>query len=131
MKKVLIVLGIIVVIAAGGFIAFSMSFQHLQKYIADTFPKVTNVDLAQVPDGVYNGQAGEFVCTVNLDVSVKDHKITAVIIKDQMSGGPKYDAKDMTNKIVQAQSPKTDMVSGASGSSKVIMIAAYQALTKK
>ena len=48
-----------------------------------------------------------------------------------MCGGPQYDAKDMTNRIVAAQSPKTDAVSGATGSSKVIMIAVYDALTKK
>jgi uncharacterized protein with FMN-binding domain len=130
MKIFLIVLGVIVAIAAGGYIFFTMSFQQMQKTVNEGYSKVTNVDLTQVPDGIYNGKAGEFVCSVDLDVVVKDHKISAVVIKDQMSG-PEHKALDMTNKIVSAQSPKTDMVSGASGTSKVIMSAVYEALTKK
>ncbi|NPV01245.1 MAG: hypothetical protein HPY53_07675 [Brevinematales bacterium] len=131
MKKVLIVLGIIVGVVILGAVIFMMRFQQMQKYVVENYLRVTNIDMTQVADGVYNGKAGDFVCTVNLDVIVKDHQIGAVIIKDQMSGGPKYEARDMTNKIVQAQSPKTDVVTGASGSSKIIMIAVYDALTKK
>jgi uncharacterized protein with FMN-binding domain len=131
MKKVLIVLGIIVGVMILGVVIFMMRFQQMQKYTAENFLRVTNVDMTQIPDGVYNGKAGDFVSTVNLDVAVNDHKIGAVVIKEQLCGGPKYEARDMTNKIVLAQSPKTDVVTGASGSSKIIMIAVYDALTKK
>ena len=89
--------------------------------------ELTSVDLAQIEDGVYRGEFGEFLVSVTLDVTVEDHKITGIEIIEQNSG-PGYEAHEVIDRIIQAQSPDVDAVTGATGSSKCIMIAVHNAL---
>jgi uncharacterized protein with FMN-binding domain len=70
---------------------------------------------------------GSIPVTVDLDVTVKEHRIENVTIKKQ-SSGKGYEATETTQRIVNAQNPKVDVVTGATLSSKCIMVAAYKAL---
>ncbi|MGB7055012.1 MAG: FMN-binding protein [bacterium] len=49
----------------------------------------------------------------------------------EQRSGPGYEALETIDRIIGAQSPNVDVVSGATGSSKSIMIAVQNALTRK
>jgi len=59
---------------------------------------------------------------------MKKALIVATDMLEQQSG-PGYGALEILDRIVEGQSPRVDVVSGASGSSKAIMIAVYRALS--
>jgi len=45
--------------------------------------------------------------------------------------GPGYEAKEVLDRIVAAQSPQVDVVTGATGSSRCLMAAVHRALTAR
>jgi uncharacterized protein with FMN-binding domain len=91
---------------------------------------ISPINLAKVADGVYEGSFGDFVVSAKVAVTVKNHRIAQIKILDQ-SCGPGYEALDTVNRILKAQTPKVDAVTGASSSSRSIMIAINRALTGK
>jgi len=125
-KKVLIGLGIFVVIIIIFGVLFFFRARQMVQVIDSTV--IENVDLTQIEDGVYAGEFGDFLVSINLEVAVQDHKITNIKIIEQRSS-PDHEARETVDRIVEAQSPKVDVVTGATGSSKCIMIAVQKALT--
>ena len=125
-KKILIGLGIVVGLIIVFGIAFFFRARHMVKVIDSTV--IEDVNLTQIEDGVYAGEFGEFLVHVKLEVTVMDHQITGIEVIEQKCG-PGYEALETVDRIVDAQSPKVDVVSGATGSSKSIMIAVQNALT--
>ncbi len=101
----------------------------LAKNTQAAYEQIEPVDLASVEDGVYNGEAGGFICSMDLNVTVKDHRITDITVNRQVNGGGKYQAPGMTDRIVQAQSVEVDTVSGATLTSETILVAVHRALT--
>ena len=125
-KKILIGLGIFVGLIIIFGIAFFFRARQMVKIIDSAV--IEDVDLTLIEDGVYPGEFGEFLVDVKLEVTVKDHEITAIEITEQRAG-PGYEALETVDRIIEAQSPNVDVVSGATGSSKSIMIAVEKALT--
>lgn len=127
MKLVLKITGIVVVVIllAAGFFAYK--FWNMAKTLSSY--KITEVNLNEINDGVYAGKYGKFLVSVDLEITVKDHKIGAVKILKQ-DCGPGYDARQITDRVIQAQSLKVDAVTGATGSSKCILIAMHKALSR-
>lgn len=128
LKWILIGLGIVLVILVVAFVFFRLRYNKMVDVIDSI--ELTSVDLEQIEDGVYRGNFGEFLVSVTLDVTVKDHKITGIEIIEQNSG-PGHEAHEVIDLIIQAQSPNVDAVTGATGSSKCIMIAVQNALQKQ
>ncbi len=128
LKWILIGLGVVLVILVVAFIFFRIRFNKMVDVIESY--EITSVDLEQIEDGVYRGEFGEFLVSVTLDVTVKDHMITQIEIIEQNSG-PGYEAHDVIDRIIQDQSPNVDAVTGATGSSTCIMIAVQKALQKQ
>lgn len=125
-KKILIGLGIVVGLIIIFGIAFFFRARQMVKIIDSAV--IEDVDLTQIEDGVYAGEFGEFLVDVKLEVTVMDHEITGIEIIEQRAG-PGYEALETIDRIIEAQSPNVDVVSGATGSSKSIMIAVQKALT--
>ncbi len=128
MKKIVIagaVVLVLVVLVVGLFIMRYKKMVHTVDGIT-----VEHVDLSRVPDGLYTGHFKEFLVAVDVEVTVKDSAISAIEITEQECG-PGYEARGTVDRIIVAQSPKVNAVSGATGSSKAIMIAVQNALTKK
>jgi len=116
---------IVILMAAGGWFYWrSVKMAHtLMDY------ELTNIDLSQVEDGVYPGRFSEFLVMTDLEVTVTDHRITSIKMLDQRCGKG-YEALETFDRIIQAQSPKVDVVTGATGSSLCIMISVQRALEK-
>jgi uncharacterized protein with FMN-binding domain len=124
-KKVLTGLGIPVVIIVILGIAYSLRFRQMVKRIDSVI--IEDIDLKQIADGMYAGEFEDFLVKAQLEVTVQDHRITNIRIIDQRSSGG-HEALEIIDRIIKAQSPKVDVVSGATGSSRCIMIAVQNAL---
>ncbi len=123
--KVLIIVGtFIVVLVIAGIIAISAMNKNLE---ALSSVEVTDVDLSAVADGTYSGSSGAFPVTAEVRVTVSDHAITDIVLVSH-SHGPDHGADAITGEVIKAQSLNVDAVSGATTSSKVILLAIEDAL---
>jgi len=125
-KKILIVLGIFLILVIVFGVAFFFRARQMVQKIESV--QLEDVDLTQINNGVYPGEFGDFLVDVKLEVTVKDHQITKIEIIKQRAG-PGYEAIEAIDRIIEAQSPNVDVVTGATGSSRSIMIAVQKALT--
>jgi len=125
-KKLLTILAIVIgiLIIAGGI--FKIRYDKMVRVFREE--EIGMVDLQQIEDGVYSGSFGDFLVSVTLDVTVTDNSITDIEIVEQ-NCGPGYNAEETVDRILEAQNPYVDAVSGATGSSRCIMIAVYKALS--
>jgi len=93
--------------------------------------QVENVDIARVPDGRYEAchELPPFL-TACVAVTVRKSAVTSVeILKHECGRGRK--AEDpIIERVIKKQSLRVDTVSGATGSSKVILKAVEKALRK-
>lgn len=88
---------------------------------------ISNVALETIDDGIYEGNYNVFPVTVKLNVTVKGHEITEILILEHINGqGGKAEA--IADQVIEKQSLQVDIVSGATYSSKVILKALENAL---
>lgn len=124
-KALIIVGAIAVVLAAAGFIGISILQTNLEE-LKKT--ELKNIDLSAIPDGVYTGSYSRFPGSAEVSVTVSGHKITDITLIKHVSGRGQA-AGAVTGRVVEAQSLGVDVVSGATTSSKVILLAIEDALT--
>lgn len=96
----------------------------------DTLSLVINdVNLLEIPDGAYVGSYNKGRFSYQVEVIVKDRKISDINIL----GKPKISLEEipqkMIEKVLQKQSLKVDVVTGATASSKAILKAIENALS--
>ena len=89
---------------------------------------VEDPDLSKVEDGIYRGKVETMLVKVELEVSVKNHKIISIsIIKhDNGKGKP---AEAIIDDIVKDNSTDVELIAGATMSSLVIRAAVIDAVT--
>lgn len=130
MRKALIVIGIVVavsvVVAAIVLVRLGVMANRMEAAVSDMEP----VELDQLEDGTYTGSFGDFLVRATVEVTVENGRITEVEVVEQ-DAGPGYDALATTERIEAAQSPEVEAVSGATSSSRSIMVATYRALTSR
>ena len=128
MKKYIIISIISVVVVS---CVFAINYL---KGISDYKQKVNNiviknVDLNNKEDGKYIGEFDANVIYAKVEVEVKNKKISNInIIKHKNDRGAP--AEVITQNVVNAQSLEVDVISGATNSSKVILKAIENALSK-
>ena len=89
--------------------------------------EIANVDLSKVVDGTYTGSYKVFPIIAEVKVTVKNHQLTAVeLLKHQSGQGAPADK--ILDQIVEAQTLKVDVISGATYSSKIILKAVENSL---
>ncbi len=100
----------------------------LRKYQADQAKVGTgDFDLSKIADGVYAGWYDSGPVIVDVKVSVQDHTITKIDLVRHRTGQGQA-AEAIVGKVVAAQSLKVDTISGATMSSRVILLAIENAL---
>ncbi len=130
MRKVIIIIIVVILAALGAYGGFEIRGQAMAKNIMKEYNQIMAVDLDRLADGNYRGRFDDFLQAVDLDVKVKDHRIVGVTVNSQRCGKG-YEAREVVDRIIKEQSVSVDVVSGASASSRCIMIAAYKALTEQ
>jgi uncharacterized protein with FMN-binding domain len=90
---------------------------------------ISNVDLSQARDGLYDGSYELLPISVQVLVTIADHKITAIKLLKHINGQG-AGAEVIPDAVVAAQSLEVDTISGATYSSKAILKAIEEALMK-
>ena len=128
MKKYIIISVIVIVV-----ICSVLAINYLKR-ISNYKQKVNNIIIQEVnldnkKDGKYIGEFDADVISAKVEVEVKDKKISNINLIEHKTdrGAP---AEVIPQKVVDAQSLKVDAISGATNSSKVILKAIENALTK-
>ena len=90
---------------------------------------IEDPDLSKVEDGTYKGKVETMLVKVELEVSVKNHKIISIsIIKHENGKGKPAEA--IVDAIVKDNSTDVELIAGATMSSLVIRAAVIDAVTK-
>lgn len=123
-KVILVILGVVVLLIVAGVIFFSSVNRDLEA-LADIPMK--DVDLSSVSDGTYEGDYSSFPVSVTVEVTVRDHRIADINLLKHVNGQGQT-AESITETVIREQSLEVDLVSGATYSSKVILLAVEDAL---
>jgi len=115
---------IAVVLAALIVVMVVYSLFGLQKTLGLT---INEVDLAEIADGTYTGTYDSYRWTTTVEVTVKDHAITAIAPLKAQDGRENLIA-ELTQSILAQQRTDVDAVSGATASSKCFLKAVETAL---
>lgn len=120
---------VVVIVLIGVGVGFKLKLKAMEKKVQADFDQMKKIELSTIKNGEYSGSYGEFTNAATVKVTVEAAKITKVEVTEQKAG-PSYEAADIPNRIVAAQDLKVDVVTGASTSSRVTCLAAYEALSK-
>ncbi|MGE5580731.1 MAG: FMN-binding protein [Bacillota bacterium] len=127
-----ILIGFVVFLGVGGGVAYSYGVRGMKETLN---AHISHVDLQEVADGVYQGkyEAGRFRASV--EVTVKDHKIVSIAPLGLNEN--KVIDKAILNvfvpdigRIVEAQTPNVDIVSGSTATTKSLLKAVEDALVR-
>lgn len=122
MKKAFKWIGIGVVVFAAAIMVYA--FLGKEQTLA---LQISPVDLTDISDGAYAGQYDCYRWSNAVTVAVKDHRIVEV---ESVSGpnGRESIRQELHDRILTAQSPAVDAVSGATADSKAFLKAVENAL---
>ncbi|HYE84079.1 MAG TPA: FMN-binding protein [Clostridia bacterium] len=125
-KKIMIVLLIVIVgiFLLGAGLKAGIE-RNLERLADSTIPRL---ELENVEDGVYTGSHKVFPVAAEVKVTVKDHKITDIVLLEH-NNGQGAAAVVIPEMVVKAQTLEVDTISGATYSSKVILKAISNALS--
>lgn len=90
--------------------------------------EIKEVNLAEVNDGTYAGSYKAGRWTNELSVLVKDHKIIDIQVLKDVAFSNQEQAKQVFNNVIEKQSTKIDVVSGASVTTKAYLKSIEDAL---
>ncbi len=120
-KKYILILFLVFIGVYSGIKTIQSNLERLQDL------EIANVDLTEVVDGTYTGSYKVFPITAEVKVIVKNHQITGVeLLKHQSGQGAPADK--ILDQIIEAQTLKVDVISGATYSSKIILKAVENSL---
>ncbi len=89
------------------------------------------VDAKNLKDGTYTGSGQGYKSTITVEVTISGGKITAIDVVSQDDDEPYFsNAKTLISQVIAKQSTSVDTVSGATYSSKGILVAIKNALDK-
>lgn len=123
-KIILIILAVIALFVVMGAIFMSNVGKKLDA-LYDI--QIQDVDLSAIPDGTYEGKHDVFPISVQVEVTVKGNKITEINLIKHVNGQGSA-AEAIPEKVIKSQSLQIDAISGATLSSKVILLAIEDAL---
>lgn len=124
LKIVLTVFILFIVVSGGGLFYISRGLE------AGEALEVNNINLTAVNDGTYNGKYEGGRWTNEVQVKVKDHRITEIeIVKDVLFPKPEVTAV-LVGRVLEQQSPDIDAVSGSTVTCKAYLKAIENALAQ-
>ncbi|MFW5897050.1 MAG: FMN-binding protein [Bacillota bacterium] len=125
MGMVLSVIGVILLIAVVGFLFVIWGLGSVRKMV------INEVDLTAVPDGIYKGFFHKNRWNCEVEVTVREHRISAIVPRGKFSSDFQRELYEKaTEAILSKQSLDIDVVSGASANTKAFQKAVENALTE-
>lgn len=125
MKKTAKILGVIIGIFAVMLVAMFIMMGNDMKNL-----KYHEVNLNELENGVYRGEAKTSLVKVEVEVEVSNNNITKIVLLKHENGlGSK--AESIIKKMISMNTYEVDAVSGATASSEVIKSAVSDALRNR
>ncbi|MBS4539501.1 FMN-binding protein [Clostridium sp. D2Q-11] len=126
-KKILLLILVVVLVISGGFVlSIRSKLEDFSEEVSSI--EVQEIDLSKINDGTYTGKyyVNETVGAI-VEVTIKENNITDIIFIEHKYGKGKK-AEVITGSVIEEQSLEVDTISGATGSSIVILKAIEDAL---
>jgi len=102
-----------------------MPYQHIREM------EIRDINIEWIKDGIYKGKFNYGIgmgFTYEVQTTVKNHKIVEIdILKNKNTRYAKM-AEEVTDRIIEAQNPNVDAISGATATSKALMKAVENSL---
>ncbi len=115
LKVIMIILTIIVII-------FLFVFLYLLQGLKDgENVAINSIDTATLADGVYSGQYQGGRWSNQLNVTVENHRITAIEITDDITFAQKDVSDELFDRVIAEHNTTVDAVSGATVTSKAYL----------
>ncbi|SMC81964.1 FMN-binding protein [Papillibacter cinnamivorans] len=128
MKKGIKILLIVCIVAAALAITGTVVMRRIQGNLdALKTTEIPRTDLQRIEDGTYTGRYSVFPVSATVEVTVENHVITGIRLVEHKNGKGQA-AESIPGEVVRTQSLQVDAVSGATYSSKVILLAIADAL---
>jgi uncharacterized protein with FMN-binding domain len=125
MKKIVrITVSLLIIIAIGGVFFITRGLKSGVNLI------INNVDLSSLSDGTYDGKYNAGRWTNEMNVTIKDHKITKLDVVKDVSISKFEVTNAMLSKVIKKQNTNVDVVSGATVTSKAYLKSIENALNK-
>jgi uncharacterized protein with FMN-binding domain len=127
-KKLIIILVIIITLVSIGVLVISQILKLVNQQMEDLVETtIVDVDLSTLDDGTYIGEVKTIPIRVIVEVEIFNHQIIEIRIIEHRSGQGES-GEMIINDILLNQSLNVDIISGATYSSRAIMIAISKAL---
>lgn len=128
-RKTLVILLCIFIFISGMIIVGSVMFKNINNNLEElSQTTIPEIDLSQMEDGVYFGSYSVFPVEVEVKVTISNHMMESIVILKHVNGQGSA-AENILVDVIDDQTLQVDAVSGATYSSKVILLAIYDALT--
>ncbi|AZO96300.1 FMN-binding protein [Iocasia frigidifontis] len=125
-KVILLILGLIIIILGIKGVAYYNDLKTYQEQVNDI--TISQIDLSQIADGVYQGSYEVKWVAAEVKVIVKDNKIVDIELLKHKNGRGEA-AEVIIPKVIEEQTLGVDVITGATSSSKVILKAIEEALS--
>lgn len=128
-RKPAIVFTVLAVVIVGAYFGIRSYMKTIEANLEQlTALPITNLDISKVADGVYTGGCHAFPVTAEVEVTIKDHRISEIKLVKHVHGRGSS-AEVILDRVVEYQTLAVDAISGATHSSKVILKAIANALS--
>ena len=122
-KKLLIIIGAVIIIFAGLFAAVTNGLSEGKKV------SLNGIDLQKINDGSYTGSYDYKRWSNTVIVHIRDNRITAIDIEKDVSASEITNVSgEVIHRVIEAQNTTVDAVSGATVTSKAYLKAIEDAL---
>jgi uncharacterized protein with FMN-binding domain len=122
LKILISIILIFILVFAGGI------FYLTRGLYEGTNMKVNGINISNLNDGVYNGKYNDGRWSNQLNVTVKNHKITEIKIENDVTFVKPSVSDELFNKVIKAQNTTVDAVSEATVTSKAYLKSIENAL---
>ncbi len=125
-KTILIILAFVIIAVLAFMIMINRTNSNLEALAGQP---LAHLNLAEVNDGKYNGSYQAFPVSAEVTVTVENHHITGIELVEH-NHGQGAPGEKVIDQVLQDQTLQVDLVSGATYSSKVILLAIEDAFKR-
>lgn len=127
LRKLLKVLGIILVVVV---VAFTGMYFYLSRNLDELVEApIESIDVSSLESGTYVGEYSVPPVSATVEVRISDGRIDQILLLDH-GNGMGQPAEAIIDDVIEKQSLQIDSISGATYSSRVILKAIEDALSK-
>ncbi len=127
-KGFLNIVAIIAIVVVGLGVVGIGVFRSIEKNMDELVElPIIDIDFSSLIAGTYQGEFSSFPVAAEVEVTVEGERVTGINLINHRHG-PGYGAEEILGRVIEAQSLKVDVISGATYSSVIVLKAIEEAL---